>query len=808
MRAHPLVPAVITALGSLVSVSSSQAALFRPAAPSEVAAIASRAATVQALVVESAKDPAGVAFEVTLGGRQVRIRAEQVDLRAPDFALLLTDGAAQEEATVPAVVTCQGSVDGELEAIVAVTVSGADVDATIQLDDRTLWGIAPVARGSGGPEHLVFCGDDALLRGHACGTTEQAAPVAMPVTTGTPYLHQAEIACEVDFAFYLREGRSITAVNAYVSQVMNWSDAVFRRDAGITFRMTALLIQTGSLYSSTNSSELLRQFRAYWSANRGAVRRDLAHLFTGQELDGNTIGVAYVGVVCDSSWAFGLSQRWPHPLQRCALTAHELGHNWNADHCSGSDCRVMCPSIGGCSYDMTGFGASARTAVGSFRDTRTCLSGVGGYFTMKRWTPTGIGSIHDFWVGDFDGDGKDDVFRYVAGSGLEVMLSRGSWFGSRATWTSAGVGSVPSFWVGDFNGDGKDDVFRYLTGSGLEVMLSRGDRFGSRAVWTPAGIGSIADFWVGDFNGDGKDDVFRYVTGSGLEVMLSRGDRFGSRSVWTGSGVGSIADFWVGDFDGDGKDDVSRYRAGTGIEVMRSLGNAFASPVVWAGSVVGDLADFWVGDFNGDGLDDVFRYVAGVGVQVMLSRGDRFGTVSTWSGAGVGALTWWTGDFDGDGRCDIMRYRDGVAVDVGLCSRPEEVAVGVVRHGTGCSFPSHRVPRMTVAGTPKSGTTLTVRVTELGSRASVLLLGASDSAWMGLRLPLSLGALGSPACRLYVSPDHVLGPFAASGGYPLRIPGDVSLVARCFLAQALIPPDSASSASWLATEYLAVEVLP
>jgi hypothetical protein len=125
-------------------------------------------------------------------------------------------------------------------------------------------------------------------------------------------------------------------------------------------------------------------------------------------------------------------------------------------------------------------------------------------------------------VRDFNGDGKDDIFRYVPGtSGADVFLSNGTKFVSSGSWTGAGHGT-DGWYIGDFNGDGKDDIFRYVAGTtGADVFISTGTAFVYNGPWTGAGHGT--DGWyVGDFNGDLKADIFRYVPGtSGAQVFLS-----------------------------------------------------------------------------------------------------------------------------------------------------------------------------------------------------------------------------------------------------------------------------------------------
>ena len=266
-------------------------------------------------------------------------------------------------------------------------------------------------------------------------------------------------------------------------------------------------------------------------------------------------------------------------------------------------------------------------------------------------------------IGDFNGDGKDDVFRYVPGqSGADMQLSNGASFQSAGSWTGAGYGSDGRWHLGDFDGDGRDDIFRYLPGtSGADMFLSNGSAFVAAGGWTGAGYGSDNRWYIGDFNGDGKDDILRYLAGtSGANVHLSTGASFANAASWTSVAPGSEG-WFIGDFNGDGKDDVFRYAPGTsGADMYLSDGSGFVSAGSWTGFGYGSDGTWHVGDFDGDGKDDIARYLAGTGTQVFASTGTGFAFAGLWSNAGAGAdLSLEVGDFNGDGSSDLMRVLPG-----------------------------------------------------------------------------------------------------------------------------------------------------
>ncbi|MFE2592270.1 FG-GAP-like repeat-containing protein [Streptomyces anthocyanicus] len=215
-------------------------------------------------------------------------------------------------------------------------------------------------------------------------------------------------------------------------------------------------------------------------------------------------------------------------------------------------------------------------ADGGFDAPYTAWSTPAGGFHISYMTPH---------AGDFNGDGRDDVavwYAYADGSTklwTFTSTDRGtfnapfsSWSAPSGSWLRSRVKSV----VGDFDGDGRDD---------LSVFYGQGDDTVKTYVFPAApdgGFTTPAVWWqsasldwnrttphAGDFNGDGRDDTlvwYDYPDGSDktstmLSERVSGKDRFGSAKVTLSSPPGNLdvtrMQFLTGDYDGDGRDDLA-----------------------------------------------------------------------------------------------------------------------------------------------------------------------------------------------------------------------------------------------------------
>lgn len=177
-------------------------------------------------------------------------------------------------------------------------------------------------------------------------------------------------------------------------------------------------------------------------------------------------------------------------------------------------------------------------------------------------------------TGDFNGDNNDDILSYNTGTGKwRVYLCYGHDGGFKNdarfpdfSWPNSANG-VPL--VGDFNGDGKDDIAS-VKNVGVtkrwSVAISNGNSFTSPDLNYTFGEPEMEDLLIGNFDGAFADDIMIH-DGNTWPLKLSKWNSptFGFcnpnpiPSIVYGLPDGNDRPF-VLDFNGDGYDDLGIYR--------------------------------------------------------------------------------------------------------------------------------------------------------------------------------------------------------------------------------------------------------
>ncbi len=317
------------------------------------------------------------------------------------------------------------------------------------------------------------------------------------------------------------------------------------------------------------------------------------------------------------------------------------------------------------------------------------------YTELKRIQHPYTGRTFDkVYTGDFNGDGKDDVLIHT-GNAIQIYRSNGS----RLEMVFSAVDRVPGSWqfkpndqffIGDFNGDGKDEVVVYnATNWNKEYMglLADDGKDGLRLIRRYADkitgwqFHKNDRFMVTNFNGNARQDLvvfngsdwsspyFGLLRSNGTSfTVIKRYDK-----TFAGWQMRKGDQFYVGDFTGDGKDDLFVWNGGDWsiryLAMMRSNGSSYTMVKRYDNTLPGwQMAkgdQHYVGDFDGNGRSDLYVFNGSDWNKAYLgmvrSNGSSLSTTRRYDGNAPG---WqmrrndqhYIGDIDGNGRADLFVY--------------------------------------------------------------------------------------------------------------------------------------------------------
>ncbi len=338
------------------------------------------------------------------------------------------------------------------------------------------------------------------------------------------------------------------------------------------------------------------------------------------------------------------------------------------------------------------------------------------------------------YAGDFNGDGKDDLLVH---NGNSILIYRSD--GTQLDLVFSAVERVPGSWqfkpgdqfhIGDFNGDGKDEVVVFNSTNWSKEYLgllvddgNDGLRLVARYDDAMPGwqFAKNDRFYVADFDGNGRDDLFVF-NGDNWSIPYLGMLRSNSTSFSVIRRYDEVMPGWqmrpgdrhhIGDFTGDGREDLVVFNGDDwSIPYLGLLASAGGSLVM--SRRFDDKLPGWqmrpgdrhfVGDFDGDGKADLYVFN---GDDWSISYLGMFKSANNWlhltqryDGNVPG---WqmrpndqhWVADINGNGRSDLYVYNHEdwspeylgtmKSTGVGLTANWREDWVGEWNLGTKDSF--------------------------------------------------------------------------------------------------------------------------
>lgn len=195
-----------------------------------------------------------------------------------------------------------------------------------------------------------------------------------------------------------------------------------------------------------------------------------------------------------------------------------------------------------------------------------------------------IRSFDKYLVGDFDGDGKDEIqcMQLTDGSynwSTTLEFYNGYW---RCDWTNNGASSSFAGWwlrsnddfiVGDFDGDSKDEILCYQRSDmyNCYATILNNDNNSWSWGWSNNGNDFIGGWrlcstdkvYAGDLDGDQKDELICAQTGGSNDwITIQNFDNNYWNTSWSNSGDNTVGIYpyrsklIIGNFDFDDKDEI------------------------------------------------------------------------------------------------------------------------------------------------------------------------------------------------------------------------------------------------------------
>lgn len=284
---------------------------------------------------------------------------EPNDLRAPSYQSVLTTDKGTQIQDIE-VHTYKGYVNGDIDQPVRLTIKDEHVSGYIKGNDA-MYFIEPVtqfAKSSGSEDFVLYRAADIIDPVNlTCEATHLEDGIDMVesnavLKSGDAGCITLELATEADYEYYAIHGEG---ANELILSILNEVEGVYNSTFGLEIDVVYQSLYTTEndpFVDSVNTSGfILSQFRNHWKNNMTHIERDLAHMWTGKEMDGVSIGIAYTGTACSSpSFAYGVSQNiGQFAYGRYVLTAHEIGHNLGAQHSHSENCSstgsIMCSGV-------------------------------------------------------------------------------------------------------------------------------------------------------------------------------------------------------------------------------------------------------------------------------------------------------------------------------------------------------------------------------------------------------------------------------------------------------------------------------
>lgn len=279
------------------------------------------------------------------------------DLALESNARLLAGVDAAERTAMSGMLVLRGSVLGLPGSWVRLTIDG-DRQSGMVWDGRDLYVIEPAddvapravhPLGVSGRKPVVYRLSDtqADLGAGTCTTVTPDRPLEQAsgldeyralvgelaqAAEATGLSGRLRVSALADYEYFQVAGSAQSARNRIV-EIFNNVDGIFSAQVGIQIDLAdgvTVFQDPADPFSSSVGRDLLNELASYRDSQPSLRSTGVTHLVTGRDLDGSTVGIAFIGSLCLTRFGASISQGVS--TLTSLVTAHEIGHNFGAPH--------------------------------------------------------------------------------------------------------------------------------------------------------------------------------------------------------------------------------------------------------------------------------------------------------------------------------------------------------------------------------------------------------------------------------------------------------------------------------------------